>query len=372
MNAIYSRRAKALALAAFATSLWMPTLRAQNTSKALTNGDVVTMVKGGLSESMIVSAIQSQDTNFDISAMGLLGLKKSGVSAKLMDAVMAAAKKQKEANQAAEAAATAKAASDAAAAAQAEAAAKAAAAAPPAAVGLPSVLLAQGTQKQALTADRTQIVQTKTKPSSLSALAPDGTLAKSMSAVTQGIANAGMMSPGSGLASGAMMANPMIGPAMSAATLFASRHKPTVTEVWALGNQRSETVIHNNQPSFEVLYAGIPGINADEYEPVLLKLTPTPTNFRLVGATEAKSDQMQSAIADWGVYSSFVEERVAAQATKVGSGHYQLQPSAALIAGEYGVALRPVDKNKKFSGSSISQNNGDGLVFNSVWSFEVQ
>ena len=371
MNAGYSRRANVLVLAAFVTSLWIPALRAQNASKALTNGDVVTMVKGGLSENMIMTAIQSQDTNFDISAMGLLGLKKSGVSPKLMDAVMAAAKKQKESSQAAEAAATAKAASDAAAAAQAEAAAKAAAAAPPAA-GQPSVLMAQGTQKQALTADRTQIVQTKTKPSSLSALAPDGTLAKSMSAVTQGIANAGMMTPGSGLASGAMMANPMIGPAMSAATLFASRHKPTVTEVWALGNQRSETVIHNNQPSFEVLYAGIPGINADEYEPVLLKLTPTPTNFRLVGATEAKSDQMQSAIADWGVYSSFVEERVAAQATKVGSGHYQLQPSAALIAGEYGVALRPVDKNKKFSGSSISQNNGDGLVFNSVWSFEVQ
>ena len=42
------------------------------------------------------------------------------------------------------------------------------------------------------------------------------------------------------------------------------------------------------------------------------------------------------------------------------------------VAGEYGVALRPLNKNKKFSASAVQQNSGDGLLFNSVWAFSVQ
>jgi hypothetical protein len=49
-----------------------------------------------------------------------------------------------------------------------------------------------------------------------------------------------------------------------------------------------------------------------------------------------------------------------------------VQVSGGLTPGEYGLVLRPVTKAKKFSGSSVAQNVGDGLVFNCVWSFEVQ
>jgi hypothetical protein len=343
---------------------------AQNAAKPLTNSDVVTMFKGGLGESTIISAIQSQDTNFDISAMGLLQLKKSGIPPKVMDAVLGAAKKQKAASDAAAASAADAAAKEAAAK---EAAAKAAAAAPPpVAPGQPSVLMLQGGQKQILPTDRTQIAQTKTKPSTLGSLASDGTLAQAMTGVAQGVATAGMMKPGSTMGTGAMMAMPMVGPAMMAGKLFSSHHKPSITDVWAIGGQKSQTVIHGNQLAFEVHYDGIAGVNADEYEPVLLKLESTPNNFRLVGATEAKQDALQTSAADWGMYSSFVEERVEAQATKVALGSYKLQPSAALAAGEYAVVLRPVNKDKKFSGSTVAQNTGDGLMFNSVWSFEVQ
>jgi len=38
----------------------------------------------------------------------------------------------------------------------------------------------------------------------------------------------------------------------------------------------------------------------------------------------------------------------------------------------YGIALRPINKDKKFSGSSVSENVGERLIFNSVWCFEVQ
>lgn len=340
---------------------------AQTSSPGLTNGDVIAMFQGGLGESTIVSAIQSQDTNLDISAKGLLELKKGGIPPKIMDAVISAAGKHKAA---ADLAAAAKA--------QAEADAKIKVAAvpaiptPAAQPGMPSVVLERGGPKEPLPLGHTQIIQTKAKASSLAALTNDGSLAQAMSGVTQSVAAAGMMKGSSKVASTAMMANPMVGGAMLAGGLFAAHHKQTVTDVWAIPGPRSETVIHDGQPIFEVHYDNIPGINAEEYEPVLLKLEPTPNNFRLVGATEAKQDALQGSTADWGMYSSFVEERLPAQAAKGAVGSYQFQAASALVPGEYAIVLRPINKGKKFSGSNMSQNTGDGLFFNAVWSFEVQ
>jgi hypothetical protein len=328
------------------------------------------MFKGGLGESTIINAIQSQDANFDISAKGLLQLKKASVPPRIMDAVISAAGKHKAAI---EAAAAAKAKADEEARAQAKAKEGAivqAVMSSPILPGQPSVSIMQGGQKQPIPQSHSQIVQTKTKASSLNALASDGSIAQAMAGVSQSVAAAGMMKGSAKIANTAMMANPMVGGAIMAGSLF-SRRKQTVTEVWAIGGPKSETVIHNVQPAFEVHYDNIPGVNSDEYEPVLLKLESTPNNFRLVGATQAKQDALQVSSADWDMYSSFVEERVPGQATKIGPGGYQLQVSSALVPGEYGVALRPINKSKKFAGSSLSQNTGDGLVFNSVWSFEI-
>lgn len=337
----------------------------QPAAQGLTNDDVISMFKGGLDSPTIISAIQSQDTDFDISAKGLLQLKKSGIPPKIMDAVIHAAGNRK-------------AAAEAAAKSQAETAAKPrqgavvpAVMSSPIVPGQPSVLVSQSGQKQPIPLSHTQIAQTKTKPSTLGGLSSDGSLAQAMSGATQSVAAAGMMKGSSKVASTAMMANPMLGGAMMAGSLFSHR-KQTITDVWAVPGPKSETVIHNLQPTFEVHYDNIPGINPDEYEPVLLKLESTPNNFRLVGATQAKQDALETSTTDWGMYSSFIEERVPGQATKVAPGSYQLQASSALAPGEYGVALRPINKDKKFSGSSVSQNTGDGLVFNSVWSFEVQ
>jgi len=337
---------------------------AQTSPPALTNEDVVAMFKGGLDQNTIISAVQSQDTNFDISAKGLLELKQGGISPKIMDEVISAASKHK-------AAAAAKAE------AEADAKAKASAVVPalttsPILPGTPSVWMVQAGQKQPLSIGRTQIVQTKAKPSSLAALSSDGTLAQAMGGLSQSVASAGILKGSSKLASTAMMANPMISGAMLAGGFFASHHKATVTDVWAVPGSKSETTIHNAQPAFEVHYDNIAGINPEDYEPVLLKLESTPNNFRLVGATEAKQDELQSSTADWGIYSSFVEERIPAQATKAAPGNYQLQAGSALPPGEYAVALRPINKDKKFSGTSMTQNTGDGLCFNSLWSFEVQ
>ncbi len=292
-------------------------------------------------------------------------MKKGGIPPKVMDGVIGAVGRKKAASDTANAAAKS----------GPEPKAQAAPLVPAAMLtpmlpGQPSVLFVRGGQKQTIPLDHTQMVQTKTKASTLGALAADGRLSQAMSGVTQSVAAAGVMKGSSKLASTAMMANPILSGAMTAGSLFA-HHKQTVTEVWAVLGPRSATVIHNAQPVFEVHCGNIPGINPDDYQPVLLKLEPTPDNYRLAGATQVKTDALQSSAADWAMYSSFVEELAPGQATKIATGSYQLQVGSPLPPGEYAVALRPTNKDKKFSGSSVSQNTGDGLIFNSIWSFEV-
>lgn len=348
-------------------------LQAQNGPKPLTNDDVVAMVKGGLGESTVISAIGSQDTSFDISATALLQLKKNGVTPKIMDAILAATKNKTANGQASADAITVK--------------QKVVdnplvgipmppgvslGMAAPSSQGQPSVSIVQGPSKQLIPVGHTQIAEAKTKASTLGALASDGSLQQAMAGVTQTVASAGMMKGSAKLANTAMMANPMLTGPMMVGNIFASHHKQTITAVWALPGQKADVVLHQNQPSFEVHFSDVPGVNADEYEPTLLKLEPTANNFRLVGATQAKQDQMEATSADWGMYSSFVEERIGSNSKKVSSGNYQIQPLTTLATGEYAIALRPINKDKKFSGSGVAQNAGDGLIFNSVWAFEIQ
>ena len=64
-------------------------VRAQST---LTNQDILTMVSGGLSEQVIVTAIQqSTKRDFDLSPSGLVALKKGGVSDALISEMQRAA-----------------------------------------------------------------------------------------------------------------------------------------------------------------------------------------------------------------------------------------------------------------------------------------
>ncbi len=320
---------------------------AQNDAKPLTNDDVVAMVKGGLPENTIINAINAQDSNFDVSATALIKLKQQAVNAKIMDAMLAAANKKHSA-------------------APAPAPAPAPAAAPVATAGQPSVAVFKGTTPQPIPASKTQIAQTKTKATSLNALSTDNALGQAMQSVAMTAAQQAAYHSGSYTGASA------IGAAGGVMGGLMGHRKPTVTNVWALPGQKSDLVLDSNQPSFVVHFANIPGVAADEYEPVLVKLAPSANNFRLVGATQAKQDVLESSTMDWEIYSSFIEERVGAQATKVSSGEYKLQTAAALPAGEYGVVLRPLNKSKKFSGSSVAQNSGEGLLFNSVWAFAVK
>ena len=147
-----------------------PGLFSQQNSKPLSNQDVISMVKNLLPESVILAAIKSNDTDFDVSATGLIALKKAGVTPKVMEAMLAAANNKKNAASAPPPAAPA--APDATAASA--NAAPAAGGAAPAWQPLVSYLL--GNNRLNLTAEATQIVSTKAKPTSLSSLAGDQVL----------------------------------------------------------------------------------------------------------------------------------------------------------------------------------------------------
>jgi hypothetical protein len=352
---------------------------AQQTGKPLSNQDVISMAKNLLPETVIISAIKTNDTDFDVSANGLIALKRAGVSPKVMEAVLAAASGKK--NGGTISSTQAPAAPMLTAAGPAQGAVGATFAGAPTAGGAPvagvsaaatappwqpvvSTLQAGATAN--LPAEATQIVLTKTKPASLSALAKDQALNAALQTGTQAAQQA-VMKTGSAMALSAL--NP--GTALLTGFMKSRASQAKVTYVWALAGGSSPAA--GNSQMFEANYAGLPGVNADQFEPVIVKITPTPqANFKLVGATEAATTAEQSAQQDWPIYSSFVEDRAAATVQKLGYGRAQVTPTVALAPGEYAVVLRPIDKSKKFAGEDVARNQGEGLLFNYAWPFSVK
>jgi hypothetical protein len=71
------------------------------------------------------------------------------------------------------------------------------------------------------------------------------------------------------------------------------------------------------------------------------------------------------------MYSHFLEERVPTHAEKLGAGKYSVSPTSELQPGEYAVVLRPISKEKKFSGGEVARAQGDGLMFDAIWTFQI-
>ncbi len=312
-------------------------------AKPLTNVDVVKMVRGGLPESVVISAIQSSPAKYDISPDGLLALQKDGVTPKEMDAIIAESKKTPSSTQAA---------------------------APPdgnlAAKGhLPHVSVMKGKNSEPLSLEKTNLAQTKTKPSSMKGLAGDTALNQAMQA---GIGTAAW--------STATHMNSSVGGASvveggSILSSVMSHRKPMMTYVWGVSNVSSKNVLQTTSPEFSVDLSNTMGIHPDDFEPTIVKLTPAQNSYRIVGATQGKEDVQSNTAADWEIYSSFLEDRVAVKSQKLKTGSYQIAPASPLLPGEYAIVLRPVSKSKKFSGGDVARAQGDGLIFDSVWSFQI-
>ena len=61
--------------------------KTQGKQKFLTNADVIRMVKAGFGEGVIINAVQTNETLFDLSLDGLFELKNAGVSQKVIEAM---------------------------------------------------------------------------------------------------------------------------------------------------------------------------------------------------------------------------------------------------------------------------------------------
>lgn len=332
-----------------------PFLFAQRTDRPLTNGDVINMVRSKLPESVIVGAIQAHPGNFDTSTSGLITLHKAGVTENEMNAMVAASGKAVPG-------------------ASGPRAADASISSTPAAVGapatssksrMPKVYLQQGSAMQELPLEKTQLAETKTKPSSMKSLAGDSVVTQAM---TTGVSTA-TYSAASHISSG--IGGSSVQEAGGIFSGIMSHRKPTVTYVWGVPGPASGNVFQTVSPTFTVDFSRVPTVTADDYEPVIVKLTPAQNTCRIVGASEGKEDARSSPAADWQIYSKFLEERVAVKSEKIGAGKYKISPATELLSGEYAVVLRPISRSKKFSGGDVARAQGDGLMFDALWTFKI-
>jgi hypothetical protein len=68
---------------------------AQSKKPPMTNANVVQVMSSGLGEDVIINAISANDVDFDVSADGLLALKKAGISDRVVQAMIAAEAKKR-------------------------------------------------------------------------------------------------------------------------------------------------------------------------------------------------------------------------------------------------------------------------------------
>lgn len=325
---------------------------ARQAQKPLSNDDVIAMVKSKLPESVVISAIQSRPGNFKTSTSELIRLQKAGVTENEMNAMIAAS------GAGAAAAARPKAASD-------SPSAPAAAAFPVSRSHMPKLYLMQDGGFQELPLEKTQLAETKTKPTSMKKLAADSAVTQTMQAEINTASDSVARRINSGFGSSSVQ---------QAGSIFsgmASHRTPTMTYVWGVPNAASSNVLQTVSPSFAVDFSRAIGINADDYEPTIVKLTPAQNTCRILGATQGKQDARSSPAADWQIYSHFLEDRVPTRNEKVALGKYKISPAAGLPPGEYAVVLRPISKQKKFSGGDVARAQGDGLVFDAAWTFQI-
>jgi len=320
---------------------------AQGPQKPLTNDDVLNMVKKKMPESVIVSAITCSPGNYDTSTGELIRLNSAGVTEGELNAMLAVAHKGSPDAQ------------------PATASADTPEAAPASKSRMPRVTVTQGKASQELKLEKTQLAQTKNKPTSMKSMAAD-------SAVTQAM-QAGINTVSWDAAS---HMNSVVGGStvQEAGSIFSgmlAHRASTVTYVWGVPAAASSNILQSVSPAFTLDFSRAPGVNPDDYEPAIVKLTPAQNTCRIVGATQGKANASGSPAADWEVYSHYLEDRVATNPQKLGPGKYKIAAASELVPGEYGLVLRPVSKTKRFSGGDVARAQGDGLMFDAIWTFQI-
>lgn len=311
---------------------------AQQAKRPLTNADIIRLVKSGLAEGVIISAIEANDASFDVSADALIALKQAGVSQNIIAAMLAAHSRRTVPAQMQ--------------------------AAGPALAGqmaLPEAPLRahliQGGQRLPLT------LNTTARPALVKS---DGNDLKSIAA-SQAIGTAiiaGSMQAGAAIASatGSLTSLGVIGAAgnMIGGRFF--RKKPTHTVVFAVPDRTAQAVIYSTQPTFDVVYGNIPGVNPDGYEPALVRLLATSDNYRIFSAIKLKDGKRLT--------ERPLVEQVEAQVERIGRGHAQITAARPLEAGEYGLLLLPVASQAPGQEGALFTQSEESISL-LVWDFSI-
>jgi hypothetical protein len=144
-----------------------------------------------------------------------------------------------------------------------------------------------------------------------------------------------------------------------------------VAFVWTVAGASAAREIDSHRPTFFVLFKEVPGIRPEDLTPVLLKLTPTSTDQRVVALVRARADQPAQTDPSWNVSKDLRQDVVKAKIEVIEPGAARIQPSADLQPGEYAVAVR-LGGNKRVAGSSVLSTGGAGRLFGAVWTFSIK
>jgi len=314
--------------------------------RALNNADIINMVKTKLPESVVVQAIQSNPGKYDTSTNALISLHKAGLTENELNAMIAASSKGSSSSPGPSGPTQSA----------------------PSSVAksrMPTLTVTAGRNTQELHLEKTQLAETKTKPSSMKSLASDSVVTQAMQSGVNEAASTAAMHMNYGVGGQSVQ---------QAGSVFSSvmaHRQPKTTYVWGVPGPASANVLQSASPGFSIDFSRVVGVTPDDYAPAIVKLTPAQNTCRIIGGTQGKADARSSPAADWQIYSNFLEERVNSQVQKLAPGKYKISPASELAAGEYGVVLRPVSKAKNFSGGDVVRGQGDGLMFDAVWTFQI-
>ena len=144
-----------------------------------------------------------------------------------------------------------------------------------------------------------------------------------------------------------------------------------ITYVWVTDQASSSRVISDPRAAFAVQYKEVPGVSPDDFAPALVRLTGTPSGVRVVAVLRGRADQASRRPLDWDIVKDLKYELVKAAVDQAERGVASLHPAAALEPGEYAIVLRPAG-SKKFSGTSVLSDTGEGRALNVIWAFTVK
>ncbi|MGA8090771.1 MAG: hypothetical protein WCA10_26085 [Terracidiphilus sp.] len=346
--------------------------------RALTNDDIIKLVKSGFTDDVIVAMIDANDTAFDVSIGGMTSLKDAGMSSPVMAAMLKAEGKKRQSMGTSPA--------------PAQSPGQPAPVLNPSMPGaggdylqqmmsmamgrggpgigsgmsgmldpnqLPPLFQLTGDTRQPVKPSIAQVASTQTKGDNMPGAG---------SAATGMLMGLGRQALSFGMVGGSMFAGPGAGIAMgmmgSMGAMGRHHGPPKVTYVWALPGPQSASLVSGSNPRFEMSFGNLLGIDPDAYEPQLIRLVGSKDNWRLVGATKTTQGQIGTE-----AYEKVTEVRIAAKSERLARGQVQIEPRAPLEPGEYAVVLRAIHPGKRAQGSLGG--GAETSIFFSVWDFSV-